>query len=326
MFKYFALLLTFSMFIGPAFAADVPSSWEREFPKADFSKSQIDFSEILSGGPPRDGIPAIDDPQFVSVDTIDLPDTEPLIRVEVDGIAKAYPIRVLMWHEIANDTIGSRPITVTYCPLCNAAIVFDRRLDGQVLDFGTTGRLRKSDLVMYDRQTETWWQQFSGQGIVGTLVGKQLSMIPSRVESFARFKKAFPKGQILVPTKPGTRNYGRNPYEGYDSAQKPFLYRGDYDGPIPMMARVVGVGDQAWPLADLAKHGVIDQGPLRLSWFKGQNSALDTSNISKGRDIGNVVVQRKNAAGVYVDAIHDITFSFVFKAFRPDGQFVTNAQ
>ena len=161
-----------------------PLSWKFEWGKTDFSNHSVEFSEIMSGGPPKDGIPSIDDPKFVALaDLKGLAATEPVIGFSHNGDARAYPLRILIWHEIVNDTVGGMPITVTYCPLCNSAIVFDRRLDGRVLDFGTTGKLRKSDLVMYDRQTESWWQQFIGEGIVGEMTGKRLKMLPARVES-----------------------------------------------------------------------------------------------------------------------------------------------
>ena len=150
----------------PAAAAANPMFWAGEWPNTDFSRHSVDLAEIMSGGPPKDGIPSIDDPRFVPVSEVtDLTDTEPVIGVTVNGEARAYPLGIITRHEIVNDTIGGVPVTVTYCPLCNSSIVFDRRVDGQVLDFGTTGKLRNSDLVMYDRQTESWWQQFSGKEI-----------------------------------------------------------------------------------------------------------------------------------------------------------------
>ncbi len=174
-----AVLMVFS-FAGVAVAD--PSTWKFEWSKIDFSKHSIDYAEIMSGGPPKDGIPSIDDPKFVPLGKAKgLADTEPVISLSVKGDARAYPLRVLIWHEIVNDTIGGTPVSVTYCPLCNSAIVFVRRIDGRELDFGTTGKLRKSDLVMYDRQTESWWQQFLGEGIVGEMTGKKLDMLPARV-------------------------------------------------------------------------------------------------------------------------------------------------
>ncbi len=148
-----------------------PVVWQLQWPNTDFDKSSIDYSEIMSGGPPKDGIPSIDKPEFVSVERMVeakvLAGTEPVVSFAIDGDSRAYPLRILIWHEIVNDTVGGVPVTVTYCPLCNSAIAFDRRVGDRVLDFGTTGKLRNSDLVMYDRQTESWWQQLMGQDIVG---------------------------------------------------------------------------------------------------------------------------------------------------------------
>jgi hypothetical protein len=139
----------------------------------DFSKSSVDMSEITSGGPRKDGIPSIDKPNFTPASKVDIPSTVPVISLHLNGDARAYPLGILMSHEIVNDRVGGIPVTVTYCPLCNSAIVFDARLDGMELEFGTSGNLRNSDLVMYDRQTESWWQQFLGEAIVGELTGKK---------------------------------------------------------------------------------------------------------------------------------------------------------
>ncbi len=140
----------------------------------DFSKHTVPLEEFTSGGPPKDGIRSIDRPSFVTVREADdwLKDREPVAVVRVNGVTKAYPLSILIWHEIVNDEIGGEPVTVTYCPLCNTTIAFDRNFDGQVLEFGTTGRLRHSDLVMYDRQSETWWQQATGEGLVGAVRGR----------------------------------------------------------------------------------------------------------------------------------------------------------
>ena len=181
-----AAAIAMSMLAGPAvFAQDsVPHFWKIEFPKTDFTKHSVPYGEIFSGGPPKDGIPSIDEPEFVLAGLHGkLEDTEPVVGLVLNGEAKAYPLRILTWHEIVNDEIGGIPVTVTYCPLCNSAVVFDRRVGDKVLDFGTTGRLRNSDLVMYDRQTESWWQQFLGEAIVGEMTGARLEMLPSRIES-----------------------------------------------------------------------------------------------------------------------------------------------
>jgi hypothetical protein len=170
--------------VGSPAKAD-PATWKQEgWSKTDFSKSRIGWQEILSGGPPKDGIPSIDKPAFKpAAEDRELAATDPVIGLDIKGDARAYPLRVLIWHEIVNDVVGGMPITVTYCPLCNSAVVFDRRVPPHVLDFGTTGKLRNSDLVMYDRQTESWWQQFTGEAIVGTLAGTELKLIPACLES-----------------------------------------------------------------------------------------------------------------------------------------------
>ena len=302
-----------------ASAAANPASWEPSWPKTDFSKHSVPFDEIMSGGPPKDGIPSIDDPKFVPLaEAKDLADTEPVVSVKVGDDARAYPLRVLIWHEIVNDTVGGTPVSVTYCPLCNSAIVFDRRLDGRVLDFGTTGKLRNSDLVMYDRQTESWWQQFTGTGIVGELNGKMLKILPARVESFALFRKRHADGRVLVPGNPSLRRYGMNPYRGYDTASRPFLYNGALPEGIAPMAYVVKVGKEAWPLALIRERGEVTAGDLRLRWTPGQNSALDEGEIAQGRDIGNLIVERRHG-DMWKDEVHDLTFAFVFHAFVPDG-------
>ena len=311
------------LFVFALTAVANPLMWKFQWPKTDFNKRSIDLGEIMSGGPPKDGIPSIDRPKFVTVEQMTrakgLPGTEPVIAIRINGDARAYPLRILMWHEIVNDTVGGVPVTVTYCPLCNSAVVFDRRLDGRVLDFGTTGKLRKSDMVMYDRQTESWWQQFLGEAIVGELTGKQLKMLPARVESFARFAERAPRGKVLVPTGDVSRAYGRNPYAGYDSNPVPFLYRGEFPEGIAPLAYVLVVGKKVWALDLIRKLKRIEDGDLVITWEPGQNSALDRATIAESRDIGNLTVQRRTSDGL-VDAVHDLTFAFVAHAFLPDSR------
>ncbi|MCH7555300.1 MAG: DUF3179 domain-containing protein [Proteobacteria bacterium] len=293
--------------------------WQYEWPKTDFTIASVDLADIFSGGPPKDGIPSIDDPSFVPVDEADLPDIEPVIGFGVGDDMRAYPLRVLMWHEIVNDVVGGVPVAVTFCPLCNASMVFDRRVDGQVLDFGTTGKLRHSDLVMYDRQTESWWQQFLGEAIVGSMTGKRLKLLPARIESFAKFRARAPHGKVLIPGFSMLRRYGNNPYEGYDSLSSPWLYRGDMPANIAPLARVVTVAGEAWSLDLLRQMRIIETGDMVITWEPGQASALDTATIANGFDIGNVVVQRKAADGTLEDIAYGVDFAFAFSAFYPDG-------
>jgi hypothetical protein len=310
----------------PAVAAqDPPAAWTAEWPATDFSRAAVDFDEIVSGGPPRDGIPAIDGPAFLPAkDREGLDPREPVLTLDLPGhLPRAYPIRYLIWHEIANDEIGGLPVAVTYCPLCNTAVAFDRRLDGRVLTFGVTGKLRNSDLVMFDRETESWWQQFGGDAIVGELTGARLRALPSWMESWGRFREQHPGG--LVMTEPDfARDYGRNPYAGYDSAERPFLYRGE-DPPhgIHPLARVVQAGARAWPLNRLSEAGTLEEAGLRLEWREGQASALDASRIAEGREVGGVRVFHADSGK---PAVHTVLFAFAFHAFHPDGEWMTGAR
>ncbi len=311
----------------PAATSEAPSRWTWEWKTTDFSTSAVPFDEIFSGGVAKDTIPAIDEPVFAPVAMIEgLPDTEPVISVFIAGDNRAYPLRILMWHEIVNDTVGSIPVAITFCPLCNSAIVYDRRVGDAVLDFGTTGKLRNSDLVMYDRQTESWWQQFTGEGIVGVHTGALLTPLPVRVESFARFKaRAGAEARVLVPRRSTARGYGLNPYTKYDSASRPFLYRGDLPEGIAPLARVVVVGGEAWSLDLIRALRRYRRDNLIITWEPGQNSALDTSMIKLGKDVGNVIVQRE-AKGGLEDVVHDISFAFAFHAFYPEAPIHTGAE
>ena len=163
-------------------------------------------------------------------------------------------------------------------------MTFDRRVDGRVLSFGVSGKLRNSDMVMYDRETESWWQQAIGEGIVGRMTGVELTQLPTWMESWAEFQARNPDG--LVMDQPGWgRDYGSNPYQGYDTTQRPFLYDGELPPHgIPALARVVRVGDRAWPLERLRREGAISEAGVDLSWVAGQASALDSRDISAGRD------------------------------------------
>jgi len=319
---FVVLVALTSLTLTPPAGAD-PAMWRAEWPQTDFSRHTVPFGEIRSGGPPKDGIPSIDRPAFKPVGEIaDLGPKEPVITLVVGGEARAYPLRILTWHEIANDVIAGVPVAVTYCPLCNAAIAFDRRIDGRTLEFGTTGKLRNSDLVMYDRTTESWWQQYTGTGLIGAHAGRTLAMLPTRVESFERFARRYPTGQVLVPDNPGFRPYGVNPYTGYDTARRPFLYSGKFPDGIAPMAYVVAVEDEAWALDLLRIKGRIEAGDLVLEWEPGQNSTLDRPMIADGRDIGNVIVRRR-AGATLADTTFHVTFAFVFHAFRPDGRLHT---
>ncbi len=274
----------------------------------DFSRHSVPFDEITGGGPPRDGIPPLDNPTFTTISDADgwLDSIEPVIAFEINGDARAYPLQILTWHEIVNDVVGDVPVAVTFCPLCNSAIVFDRRLGDIVYDFGTSGNLRNSDLVMWDRQTQSWWQQFTGEAIVGELTGTRLTFLSSTIISWEDFKTANPDGQVLSRDTGFSRDYGRNPYAGYDRADNPpFLFDGDLDGRLLPKERVaaVSIGDEdvVFPFSVLEKEKVVNytvNGQDLVVFFKlGTTSALDQRSISDSRDVGATGVFDPNLDG-----------------------------
>lgn len=300
----------------PSQLVNLTRSWN-----TNWERHTIDYSEILSGGPPRDGIPSIDNPQFIDSTAADawLADNEPVIVLELNGDARAYPLQILTWHEIVNDTVGDVPALITFCPLCNSAIAFNRTVDGAAVEFGVSGLLRHSDLIMYDRSDESLWQQFTGEAIVGNHVGQRLTMLPTSLVSYADFKDAYPDGVVLSRETGFSRSYGQNPYAGYDTiGSDPFLFRDEPDGRLPAVARVVTISlngvDVAYPLEALATSGVIHdaQGgqPLVLFHLPGTASALDARVIAEAADVG--------ATGVFEPAVAGQQLTFR----RENGRFV----
>ena len=277
--------------------------------KTDTTKKNVDLSEIILVAP-RNTFPRIDYPDFI--DKAKGLDAffkhEPVISVAINGEAKAYPLNMLTMHEMSNDSLGSVPILPTYCPLCNSSVVYDRRLkqNGKeyLLDFEVSGMLRNSDMVMADKQTETWWQQLTGTGLVGELSGAELEVIPSMVISVEDFFSRYPEGKILSP-ETGTvseEHYGTNPYENYDSeSNKPWERFFDYaklDSRLPPMERVIDVegsnGYKIYPFSIITKEGVIndryDGRNIVILYKEGTVSILDKKEIAKSKAIGSAII------------------------------------
>ena len=291
-----------------------------------------------------------------------------MIAFTVNGESRAYPLQVLTWHEIVNDTVGGVPVAVTFCPLCNSSLAFDRRvplgaealarlqqlnpaavvasaeelLDADflaaytdqegaadssgitaatVVTFGVSGTLINSNLLMFDTASSTLWSQILGQGNVGTLTGTALLRYPAQVISYEAFREVFPEALVLSRDTGFSRNYGANPYVGYDRADTPpFLFNGISDGRLPPKARVVSVerlGESAaYPFEVLSEVHVINDTvadlPVAIFWQQGTASALDGRNIATSADVGAVGAFERTVDG------QELTFSWNGEAFIDD--------
>jgi hypothetical protein len=207
-------------------ASAVPAAAEAW--RTDFSRlaEGVSLDEFVRALPYRDAVPSLQQPTLATASKIDwIGDDEPVIAVERNGQWRAYPLQIMLWHEIVNDLLGDEPTVVTFCPLCHTSLAFDARVDGVPLEFGVSGYLRRSDLVMYDRQTETWWQQASGIGLVGTHADRQLDFIPSSIIAWSEFRAAHPTAGVLDRATGHERPYGRNPYPGYDQTRRNLSFK-----------------------------------------------------------------------------------------------------
>ncbi|MBL1215702.1 MAG: DUF3179 domain-containing protein [Ignavibacteriae bacterium] len=289
----------------------------KSFPNwiTNFDKTKIDLKELRSGGPPKDGIPAIMNPKFVDPHEADdwLADIEPVIALEINGEAKAYPLQILIWHEIVNDKLSDTLVTVTFCPLCYSALVFNRRTKGMENMFGVSGLLRNSDMVMYDQITESFWQQFTGEAIVGEMLGEQLELIPSQIISFQQFKNNYPNGKVLSNETGFKREYGLNPYIGYDHIdQTPFMFDGPDDDRLKPNEKVIAVKlpevSIAYPYSITEDKNVIndDPGSYKIAVFhsSGAVSALDERIIEDSKATGST--------GVFNRIIDNDTLNFSY--------------
>jgi hypothetical protein len=262
-----------------------------------FPESLVDRTRIVWGGVAPDAIAPIDEPAYERADTVDwIEDREAVMVLQVDGAVRAYPVQVMIWHEIVNDRIGDRPVTVTYCPLCNSAVAFDRRVDGEVLDFGTSGSLHRSALVMYDRQTESLWTQFDGLSVIGTLVGEELESLTVSTVSWGDFVAAHPAATVLSRDTGYDRPYGTNRYGALDTLEKPLSgwFTEEVDGRFAPFDRIVGIDRGDRPLGVMhslvAAAGVVSaeiDGRSVTVWHRpGTASPINDHDIAAGDDVG----------------------------------------
>ena len=261
-----------------------------------------------------DGIPAVDRPNCTVASQVDfMSPNEAIISVEINGEVRGYPVQILTWHELANDTVGGVPVTVAYCPLCNSALTYDRRIGDRILDFGTSGSLHQSSLVMYDRQTQTLWTHFDGKAVAGELVGTQLEFYSTAIVSWEAFLQANPDALVLNQETGNPRDYGRNPYQGYETSSDVLsaaFITGDIDPRLAAKEKVVGIwsGDTGIAVLhdELRSSGVVrvelEGQPLTVWNLPGAASALDANRVDEGIDVGST--------GVFIPVVDGTELTF----------------
>jgi hypothetical protein len=225
--------------------------------------SDVPSDEIRKGGPPRDGIPALDGPALMPAAAAPWSDDEPVIGVQLGGESRAYPFAILVWHELVNDVLGEQPILVSYCPLCGTGIVFDRRVGGQTRRFGVSGLLYQSDLLMYDRETESLWSQISAAAVTGPSRGQRLKMLRARIEPWSAWRRRHPDTTVLSPETGHRRRYGESPYGDYAISEDvierffpPTRLDRRYHPKMPTLGlRIAGGPARAYPASELAQAG-----------------------------------------------------------------------
>lgn len=267
------------------------------------------YTKLMQGCPFKDCIPSIDNPVFESVSSADswLKDDDVVFALDSKGEARAYPQRILNWHEIVNDEVAGDPLAVTFCPLCGSALAFDSRVEGRALEFGVSGKLHDNDLIMYDRQTETLWQQITGEAIVGELFGKKLKQVPMSGMRWSQFKKEFSNGEVLSRETGSSRNYDRYPYGSYEQDRAPFFpVSGGVDDTIHPKAVVYGIeiekSFKAYPVEKIGTEKEIEDTvggvKIRISYNNGDVAA---ERLDTGEEIPATRL-----------------FWFAWKAFRPE--------
>ena len=291
-------------------------SWAQAASKNGFDLSQatIASDEIFAGGPPRDGIPAINQPKFVAVSAVDfLHDDDIVIGVVHHNIARAYPTRILIWHEIVNDRIDDHAFAVTYCPLCGSAMVFDRTIDGQVRQFGVSGLLYQSDVLLYDRETESLWSQLGLQAVSGSAAGTALDWLPSEYMTWAAWKQQHPDSEVLSTDTGYRRDYNSNAYDAYFASDETMF-------PVPHTRREFA--NKTWVVGVLingeAKAYPVDTLPTEHSIHDTVGGkAITVSYHAEGRQ-----PQVTDAQGNAVAAV--LVFWFAWQAFYPATAIWTN--
>jgi hypothetical protein len=303
-------LLTLALSLG-LLALHLPASAQPAANGFVLEPASIPVEEILRGGPPRDGIPALDEPAVVAADEAPWPDDERVIGVALGDEARAYPLGVLVWHELVNDTLGGRPLLVSYCPLCGTGIVFERTIGGKVRRFGVSGLLYKSDLLMFDRETESLWSQIHARAVTGPLRGERLALVRSRIERWADWRARHPRTTVLSPKTGYQRDYANPPYGDYATSDR-LVFPAPRDPRYHPKTPVVGLraadgASRVYPSVEVVRAGGAAEGrfaggTVRVRW----NPADGTFDVD---------------APAHVDVIEG--FWFAWAAFHPETEVFT---
>ena len=265
----------------------------------DYSKHSIPLKDIQSGGPPKDGIPAIDNPQFVSAAIADrtfLKNSDRVLTLVLGGKKKAYPIKILNWHEIVNDKLAGRNVVVTFCPLCGTGMVFDRNIAGREMDFGVSGLLYQSDVLLYDRQTESLWSQIKMQAVAGSMTGTRMELLAATHTTWGAWKKKHPETMVLSTKTGYDRNYQRDPYLGYYKSEDIMFGVANTSRRYHPKEQVIGIRigrfAKAYPFSELSrvKSPVSDRiGKKKIRIHFDEASRTAVIRDEKGKDLPTVV-------------------------------------
>ena len=259
----------------------------------DLQNTTIPLAQIKDGGPPRDGIPSIDQPKFLKAQDAGYAPETRVLGVQVNGVAKAYPILIMNYHEIVNDEFSGQPVVVTYCPLCGSGIAFDAMVAGEPRTFGVSGLLYNSDVLLYDRESETLWSQIKMEAVAGPLVGEELAMVPTSNTTWQDWRKRNPNTLVLSQETGFGRNYERNPYPGYEKSRDLYFEVENKDSRFHPKETVIGIeinGEfKAYPFSELAKANKIKiedqfQGEQLVVHFDKQNQSARVEN-QKGEEL-----------------------------------------
>ena len=276
----------------------------------DLADSLVPADEILQGGPPRDGIPAIDRPQFVAADAAEfIQDEDRILGVTIGNIAKAYPIRILNWHEIVNDSIGDFYFAVTYCPLCGSGVAFDSQVGERQLTFGVSGLLYNSDVLLYDRETGSLFSQILGQAVTGELKEELLTPIPLAHTTWGDWKNRHPQTLLLSADTGFNRDYNSNPYAGYEETPQTFfpvpIPPQDYHPKETVIGVNVGAAFKCYPYSELEKNGEREF----TDTVNGEQLLIRWDSENRAGEIAN-------AKGELIPVVR--AFWFAWHAFHPD--------